>query len=79
MMHGRSFLESTLSWFPSHQLQQKARILLIATLAFLLLSSVLHAWPCRSPNTFIGHADQADLANLAQNIATGKGPVVDSA
>lgn len=79
MMQGRSFWQRTTSWLANHQPKQKARILLIATLVFLLVSSVLLAWSCRSPNTFIGHADQADLANLAQNIATGKGPVVDSA
>jgi hypothetical protein len=78
-VQGRSFLEVALGWLPSHQPQRNARILLITTLTFLLASSVLLAWPCRSPDTFIGHADQADLANLAQNIATGKGPVVDSA
>ena len=57
----------------------KTKIVIVATLLFLLTSSFLLAWPCRSPDTFIGHADEANLANLAQNIANGKGAVVDTA
>ena len=64
-----------------HSLQKNGntRIVALATLLLVLVSSLLLAWPCRSPDAFIGHADQANLANLAQNIATGKGPVVDTA
>jgi hypothetical protein len=57
----------------------KTKIVIVVTLLFLLTSSFLLAWPCRSPDTFIGHADEANLANLAQNIANGKGAVVDTA
>jgi len=52
-------------------------IAIIITIIFL--SSFLFVYPCGDIQQFIGHADEANLADLARNIAIGKGAVVNNA
>lgn len=53
-------------------------ILAFALLAIVALTTFLSLRPYLFDNAFIGHADQANAANLARNIAEGKGAVVDN-
>lgn len=59
-------------------LNASRQVILVTTL-LVVFSSSIFLIPCRGAEIFIGHADQANLANLAQNIAEGNGPVVDIA
>ena len=45
----------------------------------ILLSTFIFVLKFASPDTFIGQSDEANLANLAKNIARGNGPLLDSA
>ena len=57
----------------------KRFLLIIFSLIFIVFSSsLLFIYPCGEIVEFIGHADQANLANLAKNIALGKGAIVDN-
>ena len=57
----------------------KNNITFLSVGILIAFSSVFFILKYLSPNAFIGHADEANLANLAQNISRGNGPVVDIA
>ncbi len=53
--------------------------LFLAAIALLIAGSVVaDIYPVLNGHWFIGHADQANLAMLARNIAEGRGAVVDA-
>ena len=58
---------------------KKGKIAIFAIGFLITLSSILFIVKSSSPDAFIGHADEANLGNLAQNIAQGNGPQLDIA
>ena len=58
---------------------KKEKIAVIAVGFLITLSSILFIFKSSSPDAFIGHADEANLGNLAQNIAQGNGAQLDIA
>tara|TARA_B100000886_G_scaffold340096_1_gene307889 strand:+ start:137 stop:1768 length:1632 start_codon:yes stop_codon:yes gene_type:complete len=58
---------------------KKDKKAIIAVGFLITISSLVFIVKSLSPDAFIGHADEANLGNLAQNIARGNGPLLDIA
>ena len=60
------------------KIDKRALLTIFLFSIIILFSSFLFLYPCGEVEEFIGHADQANLANLAKNIALGNGAVLDN-
>lgn len=58
--------------------KKKSFLIIVFFIIVNLIAGYFSLKPYFNPNASIGHADQANLANLAQNISEGKGFVVDN-